>query len=222
MQSHLSSASLGLLTLRLVLLLLCPLGVYLSGPQRVVLITIATILTGGLDIVDGVLARRKNEDSALRRLLDSSLDRINVNLLLCIATLWGQIPLLLYVPVLIRELFLVCGGAVLARRSRAVIHTRMLHKSGNLLLALALVFWINGIDSVGAWVIGYLAMTVGLIDYIGIFVGLRDGQSQRALFSYFPRRFEGLVRLRDMAQGAAVHIADEQECARVSRRLVKD
>ncbi|MEG0460749.1 CDP-alcohol phosphatidyltransferase family protein [Gordonibacter sp.] len=75
-------------------------------------------LAAGTDWVDGQIARRTNSVSKLGQLLDPAVDRILM--IAGVAGLFfvGRLPLWIIVVVLVRDLLLLVGGAVLIKRYR--------------------------------------------------------------------------------------------------------
>ena len=78
--------------------------------------TIVFALAAGTDWVDGQIARRTNSVSKLGQLLDPTVDRLlmisGVTGLCCI----GRLPIWIVVIVVVRDVFLLVGGAVLLTR----------------------------------------------------------------------------------------------------------
>lgn len=81
-----------------------------------ILATLLFALAAGTDWIDGQIARRTNSVSKLGQLLDPAVDRIlmisGVVALLCV----GRLPLWIILVVVIRDLFLLCGGGYLLFR----------------------------------------------------------------------------------------------------------
>ena len=75
-------------------------------------------LAAGTDWVDGQIARRTNAVSRLGQLLDPAVDRILMISGVCGLFLVGRLPLWIILVVLVRDLLLLVGGAVLLKRFR--------------------------------------------------------------------------------------------------------
>lgn len=80
--------------------------------------TILFALAAGTDWMDGQIARRTNTVSKLGQLLDPAVDRILM--IAGVAGLFfvGRLPLWIILVVLVRDLFLLIGGAFLLKRYR--------------------------------------------------------------------------------------------------------
>lgn len=72
------------------------------------------------DAVDGIIARRFNQVTALGKLLDPIADKLSLVTLLGLFVADGEIPLWLLGVILLKELALVIGGAVALRRGIVV------------------------------------------------------------------------------------------------------
>lgn len=72
------------------------------------------------DAVDGIIARRFNQVTALGKLLDPIADKLSLLTLLGLFVADGEIPLWLLGVILLKELALVIGGAVALRRGIVV------------------------------------------------------------------------------------------------------
>ena len=72
------------------------------------------------DAVDGILARRLNQVTALGKLLDPLADKLSLITLLWLFVMDGAIPLWVLFVELVREVAMVCGAAVALRRGIVV------------------------------------------------------------------------------------------------------
>lgn len=83
-----------------------------------VMATFLYALAAGTDWIDGQIARRTNAVSRLGQLLDPAVDRILMISGVCGLFLVGRLPLWIILVVLVRDLLLLMGGAVLLKRFR--------------------------------------------------------------------------------------------------------
>lgn len=72
------------------------------------------------DAVDGIIARRCNQVTALGKLLDPVADKLSLLTLLGLFVADGQIPLWVLAIILLKEAMLIVGGAVALRRGIVV------------------------------------------------------------------------------------------------------
>ena len=106
--------------LTLVRILLLPVVVwrFLIGDTAGALIAyLAAMLT---DALDGFIARKCHQVTALGKLLDPIADNLSLLTLLTLFVLDGQIPLWVLGVILVKELSLIVGGAVALRRGIVV------------------------------------------------------------------------------------------------------
>ncbi|MBU5404403.1 CDP-alcohol phosphatidyltransferase family protein [Paraeggerthella hongkongensis] len=80
--------------------------------------TLLYALAAGTDWVDGQIARRTNQVSKLGQLLDPAVDRILMISGVLGLFLVGRLPLWIILVVVVRDLFLLVGGACLIKRFR--------------------------------------------------------------------------------------------------------
>lgn len=78
------------------------------------------------DLLDGVLARATGGEAALRRAVDTGVDRIGIVAALVAATMAGFLPGVLLVAFLTRDLCGVVIHIALWRRCRAIIKTTII------------------------------------------------------------------------------------------------
>ena len=83
-----------------------------------ILATVLFAVAAGTDWIDGQIARRTHTVSKLGRLLDPAVDRILMISGVCGLFLVGRLPLWIILVVLVRDLLLLMGGAVLLKRFR--------------------------------------------------------------------------------------------------------
>jgi len=88
-----------------------------------------------VDLFDGILARRLNSDTPLRRSVDSIVDRLTIDTCLIAAGLAGALPLPILFALLVRDAYLalLCGNMV--RQRRVAIKADWLYRSLNLCVA---------------------------------------------------------------------------------------
>ena len=72
------------------------------------------------DAVDGIIARRFNQVTALGKLLDPIADKLSLVTLIALFVADGQIPLWLMGIILLKEVAMVVGGAVALKRGIVV------------------------------------------------------------------------------------------------------
>lgn len=90
------------------------------------------------DKLDGVLARRRNEETEWGKILDPLADKIGMGAVAVVLVVVGMLPLWFLVAVLARDVLILAGGIVLKAR-RAVVPPS---------------------NQAGKWTIGVLAMTM--------------------------------------------------------------
>ncbi len=133
-------------------------------PQAALLI----FVIGSTDWIDGYLARRLDQVTELGKFLDPLADRLMIASALVAGLIAGVVPLVIGVPLLVREALVAVGAAYLAARGGGKLDVRPLGKTATFLLYGAIpAFYLNaadvapGIFGPPAWIGG----SIGLILY---------------------------------------------------------
>ena len=91
-------------------------------------LAIILLISGITDILDGFIARKFNQVTQLGKILDPAADKITVAaVLFCLMFLYRQISLVLAVYVT-KELFMLFGGIILAKRGVKPVSSRWFGK----------------------------------------------------------------------------------------------
>lgn len=120
------------------------------------------------DWVDGTIARRTGQVTELGKVLDPVADRVAIAAGLVALVVRGAFPLWAAALILVRDVAVLLGGVVLARR-RLRIDVRWIGKVAtfSLMVAIPTVAW----GTVGLWpaaaalAIGWLSYAVGIVEY---------------------------------------------------------
>ncbi|MCE7934379.1 MAG: CDP-alcohol phosphatidyltransferase family protein, partial [Chlorobi bacterium CHB2] len=108
----------GLSALRM--LLVVPTWFTLASGMR--LATVALFILSALtDVLDGWLARKRNEVSDLGKILDPLADKVYVGVVVVVMLLQGMLPLWFVLVVLGRDLLILVGGILFERRTGVVL-----------------------------------------------------------------------------------------------------
>ncbi len=97
------------------------------------------IIAGLIDIADGTIARRFNQKSELGKVLDPLADKLFVAMLVIVLLLQARMPIWYAVVVLGRDLLIMLGGVLAARRIKIVLPSNMLGKLTALSVSLSMV-----------------------------------------------------------------------------------
>jgi cardiolipin synthase (CMP-forming) len=143
-------------------------------PQAAVLI----FVIGGTDWVDGYLARRLDQMSAVGQFLDPLADRLMIASALVAGLLAGVVPLVIGIPLVAREAVVAIGALVMARRATGGLVVRYEGKVATFLLYGAIPSFYFTAAEVAPWLFGpvaWISGVVGLLLYYWVaFVYARD------------------------------------------------
>ncbi len=91
-------------------------------------LAVILFVSGFTDVLDGFIARKFNQITQLGKVLDPAADKITVAaVLFCLMFLYRQISLVLAVYV-VKELFMLLGGIILAKRGVKPVSSRWFGK----------------------------------------------------------------------------------------------
>lgn len=107
----------------------------LSFPALPLVTTIALLLFIVADIYDGELARRYHADGPRRRALDSTVDRIGIDVFLVAAWAAGALPTVVLIAFLVRDGYCALICALMMRRRNVAIKADWLYRTLNLSVA---------------------------------------------------------------------------------------
>ena len=114
---------------------------YEEGLVRTIFLAIFIAAT---DVLDGFAARRLGQVSELGKVIDPLADKICVGTVSIWLYLYRGLPLWIVLLVIGRDVLIVLGGIILARRTRIVIPSNWLGRLTTLTLALTLFAYIVG------------------------------------------------------------------------------
>lgn len=136
--------------------------------DRFLLATVIVASVGSTDWLDGYLARRLNQVSKLGAFLDPLADRLMIASAVVGGLIVGVLPALIGYPLLVREVAVGLGAALLARRGVGTLAVRYRGKVATLLVywSIPAFFLAEATSWTGffTW-FGWIAGTVGLILY---------------------------------------------------------
>lgn len=97
-------------------LCLVPIYFILLNDGHDIAATVLFAIAAGTDFVDGQIARRTHAVSKIGQVLDPAVDRILMIAGVVGLLMVGRLPIWIVLVVLLRDLFLLCGGAYLLKR----------------------------------------------------------------------------------------------------------
>lgn len=136
--------------------LLIPVAVYLLLRPGVVPAYAAVavlLISAGTDVLDGYLARRRNEVSELGRILDPLADKLMVLSAAGALALTGRLPGWLVVVLLAKEFTQMLAGLFFLVRRKAMLSATRLGKSATVLLYTGVIAIILGFSAGGFLVV---------------------------------------------------------------------
>ena len=138
-----------------------------SGDQKEMVYTIA-LLAYISDLLDGYLARVRNEVTEWGKVLDPLADKIFIASV-CLGMIWsGQLSIWYIAIVLVRDILIIIAGLFFANKSDYVLPSTYVGKATVLTIILVLVCAFAGIDGLYlqiAYVVSALMIVYSLIHY---------------------------------------------------------
>lgn len=141
------------------------------------------------DWVDGYIARRTGQTSELGRILDPVADRLAIAAGLLTFSITGIFPFWAALLILVRDVAILLGGAVLLWGRGIRIEVRWIGKIAtfSLMAAIAWIAWGNADGPLGDVLLvgGWLAYVVGIVEYYiaaGLYAtDVRDALAERGI-----------------------------------------
>ncbi len=154
-------------------------------PERRITAVVLFVAIWMTDMLDGWIARRFDQVSVVGKVLDPLVDKIFQITTAVMLTLIGRLPLWVPCFLIVRELVMVIGGAVLYSRRRIVVHSRWYGRLTTVLLviafALALILPEDQIHLIPGFFIAPLLLSLfAMVSYIRHYVNAeRRGAGER-------------------------------------------
>jgi cardiolipin synthase len=141
------------------------------------------------DWVDGYVARRTGQVTELGRILDPVADRLAIAAGLVTFSIAGIFPFWAALSILLRDVVVVLGGAVLLWGRSIRVEVRGIGKIAtfSLMAAIAWIAWGNADGPLGDVLLvgGWLAYVVGIVEYYlaaGLYaIDVRDALAERGM-----------------------------------------
>lgn len=138
------------------------------GQRRIELAAALIFVIGGTDWVDGYLARRLGQVSAVGKFLDPLADRLMIVSALLAGLIAGVLPVWFGVALLVREGLVAVGAALLARRGAGTLEVRYRGKLATFLLYGAIPSFYLAEARFAPWLFrpaAWITGTIGLVLY---------------------------------------------------------
>lgn len=130
------------------------------------LATIALFILSALtDVLDGWLARKRNEISDLGKILDPLADKVYVGVVVVVMLMQEMLPLWFVLVVLGRDLLILVGGILFERRTGVVLPSNYPGKIAVLVLSATLLAIVAGASTVVTTTMGASALLLLAISF---------------------------------------------------------
>jgi CDP-diacylglycerol--glycerol-3-phosphate 3-phosphatidyltransferase len=113
------------------------------------------------DLLDGYIARVRNEISDLGKILDPLADKICVAGVVVALLIKGELPVWFVAVVMGRDLLIVLGGMLVERRTGEVLPSNYPGKVAALTMAITLLLILARVDQ--TWITPFFWLTLGLL-----------------------------------------------------------
>ena len=145
---------------------------YSQLENRILIAGLIFMVAGVSDVLDGYIARRYNLMSKLGALLDPFADKLMSFTVLITFTSIGLIPIWILIPMVIKEIVMIIGGAILYLRHRkSVIPANRYGKIATFSLyaaILSIIFKLPVLLSVVLLSITLVLNLIAFVNYLGI------------------------------------------------------
>jgi len=137
------------------------------------------LFTGSIsDILDGYFARKFNQISEFGKIIDPLADKVFVSAFVIALLLKGQIPIWFFITIISRDLLILLGGMVMAKRQKVVPPSNIFGKMAVSAIGITLLLFILDLLSpemfLYAMILTTLLLAVSFIVYLkNFFVSLK-------------------------------------------------
>ncbi len=163
------SNMLSLLRLLMAVPLWISLDYYQSAEMRIVIFSMC-VFASFTDILDGFLARKRNEITEMGKVIDPLADKVAVGAVVIKLFLIGQIPLYYFAAIIGRDLIIFLGGIFVSNKLGRVLPSNVLGKITVITIGLVILMILLMVDRRSAvFIIFYwlsiFMMAISLIGY---------------------------------------------------------
>ncbi len=113
---------------RFVLLIFTTYFLLVNSGYHYLIASIIIVLIWLTDILDGYLARKRNEVSELGKIIDPLADKVTVITITLILLFQGIIPLWFFIIIMLRDLLILSGGLYIKQQKGIVVQSNMIGK----------------------------------------------------------------------------------------------
>lgn len=93
------------------------------------------------DLLDGYLARKRNEISNLGKIIDPVADKFSIFVISLILVYKNILPLWFFVTVILRDLLILCGGFFLYYKKKTLVQSNWIGKITVFIIGLTFLFY---------------------------------------------------------------------------------
>lgn len=161
-------------------------------------LSIIVVMIVVMDILDGRIASWLKINTPYCRLFDTACDKIITNFVFLATILHFHLPVLLYLPLFIRDSTLFCGGVFVARKRKTAVYPNLYHKIATFSIAVAgigILLSMVSVTSITLLIISYTLYYISLVDHFGIMLTLAKKDRSYELIGYYPAFLEGIKAL---------------------------
>jgi cardiolipin synthase len=151
---------------------------WVGGNNAILVSSLLIIVAGMTDFLDGFLARRLNKITPLGIILDPVADKIFVIILIIELILFRSFPIWLAAAIIIRDILIMLGGALLIRGKKIVIPSNLTGKYyfgavASLIFSYVIAFPFGERSFI---YITSILLVASLLNYIRIFIAARNNR----------------------------------------------
>ncbi len=164
------------------ILLTIPIAFALWHEENVIAVLIA-FLSSITDNLDGYIARRFNQITELGKILDPLSDKLFIGVIAVILLIQGRMPVWFAAVIWGRDILLLLGGMLAAKKMGWVIPSNVLGKMTITAVGLTIMFMMLNVDIIvyyGLWV-STIFMAVSFIYYLIRMIGMLKEQQKKAI-----------------------------------------
>jgi CDP-diacylglycerol--glycerol-3-phosphate 3-phosphatidyltransferase len=101
------------------------------------------------DVLDGYFARKLNQVTELGKIVDPIADKVVIGAIIIKMFMIGELPLYYFILIVGRDLLILMGGIIVAKKIGWVIPSNIIGKITVIIISLVILFTILGLDKGG-------------------------------------------------------------------------
>ena len=165
-------------TLTVIRIIMVPVFGYFVYEKQYIIAVVIFTLAGLTDVLDGLIARRRNMVTSWGKLADPAADKLMQITALIILNIQGKIPLILVITAILKDLIISIGSYLLYRQNKMIAQANWYGKLTTVILYFSIVLVLfNGPFSEIFIIISLFSVLFSFVMYAVKFIKIKAGKN---------------------------------------------